>query len=229
MGKRSEPRKDVQVPVRIFGTDHTGAVFSQKAQTVNISRNGVELSGVEPALAVDEIIGLTYGPNRVHFRVKWVGAPGTAKAGHVGLLNVSPGKPLWDFPLSPSAPDPYQPGMNERRQHPRYRCQNSIEIHIQGGPSFWGTVADLSLGGCYAELALPMEVGTKLRVGIWFGETKAWAEAEVAHRTPGFGVGIRFTHIAALDQDVIRRYLDSLAPLARKPLIGAALRAGAHA
>ena len=64
MGKRGEPRKEVQVPVRIFGTDHTGSVFSQKAVTVNISRNGVELAGVESTLADDEIIGLTYGPNR---------------------------------------------------------------------------------------------------------------------------------------------------------------------
>jgi len=70
MGKRNEPRKEIQVPVRIFGTDSTGAVFSQKAVTVNISRNGVELAGVEPQLARDEIIGLTYGTNRVHFRVK---------------------------------------------------------------------------------------------------------------------------------------------------------------
>jgi len=225
MGKRGEPRKEVQVPVRIFGTDHTGAVFSQKAVTVNISRNGVELAGVNATLAVDEIIGLTYGPNRVHFRVKWVGAAGTAKAGRIGLLNVSPGKPLWDFPLSPSGPDPYQPGMAERRQHPRFRCQNSIEIHIHHGASFWGTVADLSLGGCYAELAIPMEVGTKLRAAIWFGQAKAWAEGEVAHRTPGFGVGIRFTEIAPRDLDLIRCYLESLAPLARKPLIGAALRA----
>jgi len=228
MGKRSEPRKEVQVPVRIFGTDHAGAVFSQKAATVNISRNGVEITGVQSSLEVDEIIGLTYGPNRVHFRVKWVGKPGTSKAGHLGLLNVSPGKPLWDFPLSPSAPDPYQPGMTEHRCHPRYRCQNSIEIHIHNGASFWGTVADLSLGGCYAELAIPIEVGTKLRMAIWFGEAKAWAEGEVAHRTPGFGVGIRFTQIADLDLDLIRRYLDSLAPLARKPLIAAALRAAAH-
>jgi hypothetical protein len=199
MGKRGEPRKEVQVPVRIFGTDHTGAVFSQKAVTVNISRHGVELAGLQSILAVDEIIGLIYGTNRAHFRVKWVGAPGTARA----------------------------PGTTERRKDPRYRCQNSIEIHVHTGPSFWGTVADLSLGGCYAELAIPMKVRTKLKVAIWFGEAKAWAEAEVAHRTPGFGVGIRFTHIAQQDLDVIQRFLDSLAPLARKPLIAAALR-GTH-
>jgi len=225
MGKRIEPRKEVSVPVRIFGTDKTGAVFSQKASTVNISHSGVELAGVEATLSVNEIVGLTYGPNKVHFRVKWVGKSSTPKAGHVGLLNVSPGKPLWDFPLSPSAPDPYQPGTNERRQHPRYRCQTSIEIHVHNGPSFWGTLADLSLGGCYAEMPIPLEARTKLRVSIWLGQEKVRAEAQVAHRTPGFGVGIRFTQLSAADADLIGRYLNTLAPLARKPVIGAALRA----
>lgn len=220
MGKRGEPRKEIQVPVRIFGTDSSGAVFSQKALTVNISRNGVEVTGVEAKLSVDEIVGLTYGANRVHFRVKWVGKPNTPKAGRLGMLNVSPGKPLWDFPLEGSGKDPYEGGMTERRRHPRYRCQNSIEVHIHGGASFWGTVADLGLGGCYVEMAIPLEVSTKLRVALWFGQSKAWAEAEVAHRTPGFGIGIRFTKISDEDLDVIRQYLNSLAPLARKPVLG---------
>ena len=117
--------------------------------------------------------------------------------------------------------------MTERRKHPRYHCQNSIEIHIHNGASFWGTVADLSLGGCYAEMAIPLPAGTKLKAAIWFGEAKAWSECEVAHSTPGFGVGIRFTQIAEPDLNGMRRFLESLAPLARKPLIGAALRAHA--
>jgi PilZ domain len=220
MGKRSESRKEVRVPVRIFGTDHTGAIFSQRATTVNISHSGVEVAGVEAQLAVDEIVGLTYKTNRVHFRVKWVGQRNSPKTGHLGLLNISLGKPLWDFPLDGAGKDLYEPGFIERRKHPRYRCQNSIEIHVHNGASFWGTVADLSLGGCYVEMAIPIEVGAKLSVAMWVGQAKIAAEAEVAHRTPGFGVGIRFTQISDSDIDVIRRYLNSLAPLARKPMLG---------
>ena len=220
MGKRIEPRKEVQVPVRLFGTDSAGAIFSQKAVTVNISRNGVELSGVDAKLAIGEIVGLTYGTNRVHFRVKWIGKPNTPKAGRIGLLNVSPGKPLWDFPLDSTGKDSYQAGSSERRRHPRYRCQNSIEIHVHDGASFWGTIAELSLGGCYVEMAIPIQVDTKLKVVMWIDQAKVAAEAEVAHFTPGFGVGIRFTQVSEQDLDIIRRYLENLAPLARKPLLG---------
>src|SRR5690349_17466034 len=129
MGRRREPRKIVQVPVRIFGTDATGAVFSEKVATVNVSHNGVELAGVQSQLALGEIVGLTYGTNRGHFRVKWYGAIGTPRIGHVGLQNVAPEKPFWDFPLPSPANDPYQPALTEKRKHPRFRCTNSVEIH----------------------------------------------------------------------------------------------------
>ena len=34
MGRRREPRKEIQAQVRIFGTDSSGKVFSDKAVTV---------------------------------------------------------------------------------------------------------------------------------------------------------------------------------------------------
>jgi hypothetical protein len=218
MGRRSQQRKQTEVPVRIFGTDRHGQVFSEKVSTVNVSRTGAELVGVCAELNLDEIVGVTYGSNRVHFRVKWIGAAGTPKAGHVGLLNIAPEKPLWDFPLTGDVVDSYQAGSVEVREHPRYRCQNSIEVHVESGASFWGTVADLSLGGCYVEIPIPLPPGTKLKVAIWLGQNKAWAQAQVTHRTPGLGVGLRFLEISEQDRDLIRRFLQNLAPFARKPL-----------
>jgi hypothetical protein len=217
MGRRSQPRNNTAVPVRIFGTDSHGQVFSEKVSTVNVSRKGAQLAGVRPDLGLDEIVGLTCGPNRVHFRVKWIGEPGTPRAGHLGLLNIAPEKPLWDFPLPTDAVDDYDPVAVDNRKHTRYRCQNSIEIHVQEGASFWGSVADLSLGGCYVEIPIPLELGKRLKVGIWFGQTKVWAEARVAHSSPGMGVGLVFTQISDQDLDQIRRYLESLSPFARKP------------
>ena len=218
MGRRSQPRMQVAVPVRIFGTDSHGQVFTEKVSTVNVSRKGAEVSGVRPDVGLDEIVGLTHGANRVHFRVKWIGVPGTPRAGFLGLLNIAPEKPLWDFPLPPDAVDTFEPKLVDSRKHPRYRCQNSIEIHVQNGPSFWGTVSDLSLGGCYVEIPIPLELGKKLKVGLWFGQGKAWAQARVAHSTPGMGVGLMFTEISDQDLDQIRQFLASLSQFARKPL-----------
>jgi len=173
MGRRSQPRNNTVVPVRIFGTDSHGQVFSEKVSTVNVSRKGAQLAGVRPDLGLDEIVGLTHGTNRVHFRVKWIGEPGTPRAGQLGLLNIAPEKPLWDFPLPADAIDDYDP--------------------------------------------VPLELGKRLKVGIWFGQTKVWADARVAHRTPGMGVGLVFTQISDQDLDQIRHYLESLSPFAKKP------------
>jgi len=220
MGRRRDPRKEEQVPVRIFGTSSSGQVFSEKAVTVNISQQGVELSGVKPALNLDEIVGLTYGKNRVHFRVKWVGKPGTPKAGHVGMVNISPEKPLWDFPLPKATPDNYKVEHAEGRKHARFKCHNSVELHSQGGPSFWATIADLSVAGCYIEMAIPLPPGSAVRVGLWIGETKVWAESEVAYSTPGFGIGVKFVRISEDDVERIRKFLGTLGPFAKKPSYG---------
>jgi len=216
MGRRREPRIDVRVPVRIFGTDMKGAIFSEKVVTFNVSHSGVQLAGVEAKLVHDEILGLTYGANRAHFRVKWIGAPGTEKSGHMGLLNIAPEKPLWDFPLPAPSPDPYQISVAERRTHPRFRSNNSVEIHVHGGASFWGTIADLSLGGCYVEMPIPLPPGTGLRIGIWIEQAKIEAEAEVTHITPGMGIGVNFTEISDAGRNQIRAFLEKLTPLARK-------------
>src|ERR1700678_19625 len=167
MGRRSQPRERHEIPVRIFGTNRDGQVFSEKVSTLNVSRKGAELVGVRPQLGLDDIVGLTYGNNRVHFRVKWIGEPGTVYAGRLGLLNIAPEKPMWDFPLPADAVDDHQVTVVDLRRNPRFRCQNSVEIHVPGGVSFWGTAADLSLGGCYVEIPMPLELGKKLKVGIW--------------------------------------------------------------
>src|ERR1700724_592112 len=114
MGKRREPRKEIKVPVRIFGTDGEGKIFSEKVLTANVSKQGVQLSGVQAQPKIDEIIGLTYGTIKSHFRVKWVGQAGTPLAGHMGLLNLSPEKTFWDFPLPSPAVDTSAP---EQREH----------------------------------------------------------------------------------------------------------------
>ncbi len=95
----NEPRKAVEVPVRIFGTDHDGKPFSENLITADVSVNGAKLRGLKAKLEPDEIVGLTYGKTKSHFRVKWIGVAGTPTEGLIGLLNLNPTKPFWDFPL----------------------------------------------------------------------------------------------------------------------------------
>src|SRR5947209_17830818 len=122
MGTSTEPRKAVEVPVRVFGTDCDGRPFYERLTTVDVSLHRAKLRGLKAKLRLDEIVGLTYGKNKGHFRVKWIGTPGTATEGVLGLLNLNPGKPLWDFPLSEleAATEDIQPS-GERRRWPRVK------------------------------------------------------------------------------------------------------------
>jgi hypothetical protein len=139
-----------------------------------------------------------------------VGEPGTAKEGHVGLLNTSPEKPLWDFPLPVPAPDTHALQVADHRKYSRFKCQNSVELHTQEGASFWASTSDLSVGGCFIEMTIPLPKGTKLKIGMWIGETKLWAECEVAYSSPGFGTGMKFSRIAEPDLERIRQFLATL-------------------
>ena len=134
------------------------------------------------------------------------------------MLNIAPEKSLWDFSFPPVASDSYEAGAEERRKHPRFRCQNSVEIHVEGGPSYWGNVADLSVGGCYIETPIPLDPGTKLSVAIWIEQSKVIAQGTVVHRTPGLGIGVRFQQLSNADQGVIGMFLSRVSPLFRKAL-----------
>jgi hypothetical protein len=59
-------------------------------------------------------------------------------------------------------------------------------------------------------------LGKKLKVGIWIGQSKAWADARVTHTVPGLGIGIKFTEISESSLNEIRQFLETLSPLARK-------------
>jgi hypothetical protein len=90
MGQRREPRKQIQVPVRIFGTDAQGRTFSENVFTIDVSRQGAKLSGVQAEIKVGELIGLTYAQNRSRFSVKWIGRAGTPQQGEMGYYKTRP-------------------------------------------------------------------------------------------------------------------------------------------
>jgi hypothetical protein len=211
MGKRREPRKDIRVAVRIFGTDRGGQLFSEKVFTVNVSQQGVELSGVQAQPNVDEIVGITHGVTKAHFRVKWVGQPGSDKAGRLGLLNLSPGKNLWDFPLPPPGYDATVRDARDRRASSRAKCASSVEVYPTGEAAPIRTrTADLSLGGCFLEMPNPLPAGTQIRIALWVKDFKLWANAEVITSTPGFGIGVKFTEMTEQDRNQLKQFIGGM-------------------
>jgi PilZ domain len=216
MGQRREPRKEIKLPVRIFGTDAGGRTFSENVFTVDVSQEGAKLSGVQAQIKVGETIGLVYGQSKGRFLVKWTGSIGTPRQGELGLKNVSSSKPLWDFSLPASGFDGFRGQAKgvERRKHPRLKSMNSVELHPEGQTApIWGRAVDLSLGGCFVEMQIPLRPSTKVKVGIWINEVKLWANGKVVNSRPGFGIGIQFDELSEADSTRLRQFLQSLVRL----------------
>ncbi len=213
MGKRREPRVTVQVPVRIFGTDVDGKIFSEKVSTATVSNSGVRLDGVRARLNLDEIVGLTYGNNKVHFRVKWIGIPGTPTEGAVGLVNLTPERPMWDFPLPHPILDNFrEDSRGDRRSSPRVKCAISVELKAEGEPTMWGKATDLSTGGCFVEMPIPLKQGTRFEIVLWISGTKVRIQAAVASSAPGYGIGIRFIDLSPKDKELLRTFMGTVHP-----------------
>lgn len=212
MGKRREARKEIKVPVRIFGTDSTGHIFSEKVLTVNVSLRGLELEGVQAQPKVDEIVGVTYGTTKSHFRVKWVGQRGSPSAGRLGLVNLSPEKKFWDFPLPPPDFDESERDTRDRRNHARVKCTNSAEVYPDGATApIRSRTADLSPGGCFLEMPNPLPKDTLVRIALWVKDSKLWVNGKVVTSTPGFGIGVTFVEMTEPDRNQLKQFLEGMA------------------
>jgi len=126
MVSRREPRKDVRVPVRIFGTDAAGKTFNENVFTVNVSRGGAMVIEVKTQLKIGEVIGIVYGKSKSRYEVRWMGIPATPQQNLAGLQSVKSEEIIWDFPLPATTEDLVRArSLNERRQHPRRSPSNS--------------------------------------------------------------------------------------------------------
>ena len=211
MGKRREPRKPIELPLRIFGTDQGGKIFSENVTTIDVSQHGAKVRGVRARIKPDEIIGVTHGSNKVRFRVKWVGEPGTPKEGQVGLLNLTPEKPFWGLTLPSEALDNFRFAVKDRRQSIRVKCSVSGELHPAEQPVIWGRISDLSVGGCFVEMPIPPKVDTCFEIALWLGDIKLRVKGEVASAAPGYGIGVRFVNTSQQDRELLQRHVASIA------------------
>jgi hypothetical protein len=202
-----EQRKKVELRVRIFGTDCNGHIFSDSVSTVNVSFEGAMLSGVHRAINPGDVIGLTYGNKKARFEVKWVGKAGSPYEGNMGLQSVSPAGCIWDIPLEPKTSA--APKYAFARKHKRVKCVNSIQLNPAGQPPVWSKAADISEGGCFVEMMLPLATGTRLKISLWLKDNKVVAEGVVAHARPAYGVGIQFTDMSQRDAERLREFLQS--------------------
>ncbi len=97
MPKRRDKRLTMPLPVRLWGLDSEGKVFSQKVKTINITPGGARVYGVTARLEPGFNVGLQCGSLKGRFLVVWIGEKGTSREGQIGLRAVDSG--IWGVPL----------------------------------------------------------------------------------------------------------------------------------
>lgn len=217
MGRRKQQRTAAKLAVKLWGTDSSGQPFIDAVLTRNISAEGVLLEGVRRSLKPGDAVGLTYKQKKARFRVTRVGEPGGAEEGLLGLENAEPGVLLWDVPLPPHAPDNYMPAarLTERRRFPRFECKASVEVRLESGSPVRGNLVDISLGGCYIEMMIPLPVSTQLNLTIWLDRCKLDTPGLVTSSHAGFGVGVKFIGMGKPERQALEHYLAEQAVLSR--------------
>ena len=99
----------------------------------------------------------------------------------------------------------------DRRQSPRYNINVQIEVHERDSdvPLRLQT-ADLSRGGCYIQLMMPLPVGAYLDCKLWLGDKSVEARGRVVTRHPQFGNGIILLDFKGDGAQVLASYLDTV-------------------
>ena len=99
----------------------------------------------------------------------------------------------------------------DRRLHPRYTVQVQIELHQEGNdvPIRLATT-DLSRGGCYIELLMPLPIGTHIQATLWLDGQPIVIQGRVVTCHPQYGNGMMFEKFEGQAEQLLHQYLDAI-------------------
>jgi hypothetical protein len=104
----------------------------------------------------------------------------------------------------------------ERRRFPRYACDTGVRVHPeQGTAGYWGTVSDISFGGCYIYTFSPLAAGQMVKLLIKIDDAELSVGGRIVSSHPGVGMGVAFSGF--VDPNCEERLKTFLAHLAEQP------------
>jgi hypothetical protein len=113
---------------------------------------------------------------------------------------------------SPNA-QPATVALNERdrRFHRRYTVQVQIELRQEGSdvPIRLATT-DLSHGGCYIELIMPLPVGVLVQATLWLDDHPIVVQGRVVTCHAQYGNGVMFEKFEGQAEQLLHQYLDAI-------------------
>jgi hypothetical protein len=227
VGRRSEQRIALRVPILVRGKDSRGAPFLVTAQTHDITATGASVNGLKGIADVGSKIEVEYQGRKAMYRVQWIGQVGTPRSGQAGLKCLETGNYIWGVPLAEWTPDTFDPdkfepqqfphappltdiigtasSAVERRRFPRVSCRiEATVVDETSAMNLQVKVTDLSLGGCYVEMLAPLPLGSSVELALDTAQGAIHARGKVVVAQAGMGMSIAFTSIAPEDFEMLR-------------------------
>ena len=102
---------------------------------------------------------------------------------------------------------------NEKRRYPRFPCDTGVRIHPEKSTAgYWGTLSDISAGGCYVYTFSPLPVGQVVTLIIKIGASEVEVGGKIVSSHPGVGMGVAFAGFVQQDgEQQLKTYLERLA------------------
>jgi PilZ domain len=106
----------------------------------------------------------------------------------------------------------------EKRRYPRYPCDTGVRVHPKSSSAgYWGTVGDISLGGCYVFTFSPLPAGQVVTLDIKANDAEIQVAGKTVSSHPGVGMGIAFSGFTQEDaEERLKMYLQQLAAQPKK-------------
>jgi hypothetical protein len=113
--RRRNNRTKAVLPVRLSGSDGSGASYCDLAHTLDVTESGIRLGFVHRELQVGSRLTIQYRQHKAEFRVIWISQLSRLKERHVGLEAVVP-RDVWGLGSDPKTrPQPAQPERDSTR------------------------------------------------------------------------------------------------------------------
>jgi hypothetical protein len=200
--KRREVRMPVTLSVRILGIDANGKAFHQGVVTADVSLSGARITGLTAKLNQGDIVGLQSGGEKCRFKVSWIGTnrDGTYQA---GLQSLEKGTSPWRETMNKAKG-------SERRGDERYPCNGSASVHSASlSNTIWGTLRDISAGGCYVQCLNPAPVGDIVSGQFVVSGVQINCVAEVSSSRATVGMGLQWCDLGWDGQEKLDKLLQT--------------------
>jgi len=102
--ERHDRRMEISLPVTLNATDVNGDPLNEQVMTINVSRAGALLTGIQGALRPGTQVSLSRLHKREEFTVAWIGKADTPKAGQIGVAGVDPATSFWNDVIGTESP-----------------------------------------------------------------------------------------------------------------------------